>query len=856
MSMQIFDLFGDIRFEGMDQVMSQMTSLGGSLSMVGGSITQFGQTLVRGITEPIIGLIEQGVKYNSTIEDLQTGFEVMLGSEEAAVNMTAKLKEMGAKTPFEVAGLAQATKTLLSYGYTQENVLPIMSKLGDVSLGNNEKLQGLSLVMGQVNSLGRLQAGDLNQLISRGWNPLNEICKRTGETTEQVRDRMQKGKVTYKEVEQALTDATSAGGKFYGGMEKGSQTLSGKLSTLKDNFNEFLGSAVKPISDFLSNVLVPALTNLAGYFNNLSTPVKTMILIFAGVAAVIPVLVVGFGLLISAVGTVITAVGVVGGAISSIGLVIPAVVIVISGLVAAFIGMMGTSEGLHSKVKEVFSGIVEKIKSAANFVKTHIDDIKKAIIGLKEGLTTDNFLNFSIAMGKMFPNHMVEITNIITKYKEFKAGVIEARDKIIDFGKKVIEFISPLAEMFKKTFSSLDLSAITKSFDVFKKSLEPLMPAIKVVAEILGGVLAGAIAIVIGYLNGMISALPSIIGFFTSIWSAIASFFGIVVALFTGNAELMNKSVSNLWESIKSAFFNGIEAVKKFVSGFVNGIVTFFTSLYDTIVGHSIIPDLVNGIINWFNTLVTRVTNFVSNLVSSVINFFSNLGSSAINHISNMVNNVINWFNNLVNQGRNLISNLVNGISNILSGLYGIASSALSSFVNAIYNKVGEAGNAASNVANSVKNAITGIAGSMYSAGTKIIQGVIDGINAMIGKVKGAASSVANAIKGFFPSSPAKEGPLTSIPKWMPTMIDMMTDDMDKGVDKVKKASLGIANAITPTNTKTSDYPVISAKGTTQNLKNVTYNLKIDFDKINDVIKLKNFLGQLQVESITRGGEN
>lgn len=854
--MQIFELMGSIAIEGLDSVSSGMQGIGFSLQTLGNNITNMGKALYDGITKPLIGLVESGVTYNMTMEDLTTSFDVMLGSAEKAGKMVENLKKMGAATPFDTVQLAEYTKTMLAFGYTEANVIPIMSRLGDVSLGNNEKMSSLTRTMGQINSMGKLQGGDLNQLIGQGWNPLNEITKKTGETMEQVRARMAKGKVTYKEVEDALVSVTSKGGTFYEGMAKGSQTLSGKLSTLRDNFDSFIGDAVKPISEFIGNVLVPKLTLLTAYFSGLSTPIKTVILIVTALVAAIGPLIMIFGSVVTFAGMFATSVGVLAGILGSIGIVVPIVVAVIGTLIAVFVGVMASSEGLHAKIREVFSGIIDRVKSAANFVRQHLGDIKDAIVGLKQALTTDDFTKFGEAMGKMFPNHVVDIGNMIIKYKEFKANVIELRDKIIEFGKKVVEFITPLAEMFKKTFSSLDSGPIVKSFELLKTSIEPLIPTIKIVAEIIGGLLAVAIGYAVGYLNGMIAILPNVIGFFTSIWSVVASFFGIVVALFTNNSALLKESISNLWESIKSVFSNGIGIVKNFVMGFVDGIVTFFRSLYDTIVGHSIIPDLVNGVINWFNTLVSRVTSFVSNLVSSVINFFVSLAGNVVNYISNMVNNVINWFNNLVNQGRNLISNLVNGISSILSGLYGIASSAFSSFVSAINNKIGEAGNAASSVANSVKNAITGIAGSMYSAGTKIIQGVIDGINAMIGKVKSAAGNVAKAIKDFFPSSPAKEGPLKSIPQWMPTMINMITDDLEDGVDKVKKASLGIAKAINPvgTNGVTSGLSGLSKNVNTQTSNTNNFNLKINFDDINDVIKLKNFLNQLQVESITRGG--
>lgn len=857
MSFQIFDLFGDIRFEGMNETMGQLTSLGNGITSLGGMITQFGQTLVNGITKPIIGLIEQGVQYNSTIEDLQSSFEVMLGSEEAAVNMTAKLKEMAAKTPFEVVGLAQATKTLLNYGYTQENVLPIMSRLGDVSLGNNERFQGLALVMGQVNSLGRLQAQDLNQLINRGWNPLNEITKRTGETTAQVRDRMRDGKVTYKEVEQALMDATSAGGKFYGGMEKGSQTLSGKLSTLRDNFNEFLGSAVKPISDFLSNTLVPVLTRLAGYFNNLSAPVKSMILIFAGVAAVIPVLIVAFGMLVTAIGNVIIAGAVIGTVISYIGWVIPAVVVAVTALIGIFGALILSSGNVRDKIKEAFGGAVAKIKEAAIFIKTHIKDIKDAIMGFYEGIRTDNFEKFAKAMLNMFPNHAGDIGNIVAKYREFKEAIIVARDTVIEFAKRVMEFIRPIKNMFVETFSKMDFGPAKTAFNDLIKSIGPVIDTLKILGVIVGAVVAITVSQFVGLVNAVLSSISGLVTMFTGLVGVITSIWGIIVGLFTNNNAQIRKSTMDLWENVKNVFIGAFNAIVGFVVGFVNGVIGFFTGLYNAIVGHSIIPDLVNGIINWFNNLVNSVIAFVSGLVSNVINFFSNLANNARNIISGMVNAIVNYFSNLVNQGKSLIQALVNGVSNILNTLYNIAANAMSGLVNAISNYIGSAANAARNVASGVQNAISSIASSMYNAGVNIIQSVINGIMSMIGKVKNAAGNVANAIKSFFPSSPAKEGPLQSIPKWMPTMINMITDDLNKGVVKVKKASLGIATAISPVgNVASSNLTGIAKNVVTQSSNVNNFNIRVDFDDINDVIKLKNFFNQLQVESVTRGGES
>lgn len=84
-----------------------------------------------------------------------------------------------------------------------------MKMLGDISLGNGERLQSLSLAFAQVTATGRLMGQDLLQMINAGFNPLEAIAKRTGETMTDVKERMSDGRVSVEEVEQAMKDATS-----------------------------------------------------------------------------------------------------------------------------------------------------------------------------------------------------------------------------------------------------------------------------------------------------------------------------------------------------------------------------------------------------------------------------------------------------------------------------------------------------------------------------------------------------------------------------------------------------------------------------------------------------------------------
>lgn len=224
-----------------------------------------------GIATALGSAVKAGLNYNSQMEDYMANFSVLLGDTEKATQKVTELKEMASKTPFGMGDLSEATKQLLAFQVPADDVMNVLGMLGDISLGNKDKLQSLALVFGQVSSAGKLTGQDLMQFINAGFNPLNYIAKRTGESMGELRERMSKGAIGVDEVRQALVDATSAGGQFYQGMEVASKTFTGQMSTLKDNANELLGEVIKPISASLTSELLPSAINA---INGLMTAFK------------------------------------------------------------------------------------------------------------------------------------------------------------------------------------------------------------------------------------------------------------------------------------------------------------------------------------------------------------------------------------------------------------------------------------------------------------------------------------------------------------------------------------------------------------------------------------------------------
>ena len=106
------------------------------------------------------------VKYNATIEQLQTSFATMTGSAEKAADVVDRLRAMGAATPFEMADLASVTQMLMQYGFTADDALEKMRMLGDIAQGNSEAMNSIAMGYAQMSSAGKVNLQDIKQMIN------------------------------------------------------------------------------------------------------------------------------------------------------------------------------------------------------------------------------------------------------------------------------------------------------------------------------------------------------------------------------------------------------------------------------------------------------------------------------------------------------------------------------------------------------------------------------------------------------------------------------------------------------------------------------------------------------------------
>lgn len=195
------------------------------------------------------------VKMGMDMEQTRIKFEVMLGSAELGNRKIAELQRLAEDSPYGTTELKKATETLLGFGYSAEKVVPALRMLGDVAMGNRERLQSLTLAFAQTSAAGRLTGQEVLQMVNQGFNPLAIISEQTGRSMAELRDEMAAGRISVQMVEDALRHATSEGGRFYNMSGRISGTAGGKIATFMEKLTKKLTELAERLNPVIGRIM-------------------------------------------------------------------------------------------------------------------------------------------------------------------------------------------------------------------------------------------------------------------------------------------------------------------------------------------------------------------------------------------------------------------------------------------------------------------------------------------------------------------------------------------------------------------------------------------------------------------------
>ena len=161
-------------------------------------------------------------------------FATLFGSQETADSYLSDLVSMANSTPFLYDDLTSMSKTLATYGYDADSILPVLQTIGDAgaALGQSTSdMNSVATAIGRMKSSNKTSLEYLNILNDRGIGAVGMLADAYGVDQGTMYSMISKGEIAGQDAARIILDALSD--SFAGSMEAQSKTFSGITSTIE-----------------------------------------------------------------------------------------------------------------------------------------------------------------------------------------------------------------------------------------------------------------------------------------------------------------------------------------------------------------------------------------------------------------------------------------------------------------------------------------------------------------------------------------------------------------------------------------------------------------------------------------------
>ena len=291
-------------------------------------------------------------------------------------------------------------------------------------------------------------------------------------------------------------------------------------------------------------------------------------------------------------------------------------------ITGAISGASGAASGLGSALAALGGG---SIVAGLGIVAAAIAAIVSVVVFLKR-----NWEEVTQAVKNFFAqNIQPKLDAIAQAWERMKNALVKAGEAILnalppevrEWLQKVAEAIGNVINKIVEWVKSLDL------LDLIGKAFEVLGG---IITALVTGPIAGAITAVANFVAGFAEAISGVVEIVSGVVTAI-------VKLFSGDLKGAWEAVKQIGQGIVDAFKGMYDATIGVVVNFVKGIIDWFVKLWDELVGHSIVPDMINAIIAWFTSLPSKIFGAIDSFVKGIISKFKGLWDS-----------IKSWFNTSV----------------------------------------------------------------------------------------------------------------------------------------------------------------------------------------------------------------
>lgn len=588
-----------------------LSGLGKSLGSVAWGTFSAGATAAAGA---LTTLVAKGISGTDFLESARTQMAGLTGSMEAGNVALSKAAQFWQNNPFDRFTTTSATKQLIQFGRSVNQISDDLDLLGDISMSTGTPLDELARYFARTAASGRAMTMDIEMMSDRGIPIYQKLAEVTGKTTQGIRDMASKGEISFEIFEKAMKKAVNpeAMAEFENTLARQKDRLSGAISTLSGDLagykivNDQLVISANGLEKAYTRLLKTLATNLKS--DKLRSSMEKLGASFAKIVDKIEPLIPIFT-------------DKLGSALDFIANHSATLIPILGGVLAVF-GKFGANlpgiGGVISSVGSSFSGLVGNIKKLAT-----ANPVLTAFIGLfGAGFVSamKNSESFRKSVGELFTaigNLAKSLMPVIKAFLNVFVQIISSK-AVIGILQSVVKVLTLVANVLNKIPTDV-LTGLITSLLMFKAfSVSPIVA------------IATGITLLVSSISALIEeagGLGQIGELLSNVWNNIAN----GVKSFIG---VLGKVGSNVLNALSTPIKNALEFLKKVPK-------TLLT------IGNNIMVGLFNGLVDGSK----KVFDFVKGVALSIINTFKSI--LGIHSPSTVMES----------QGRFVVLGLANGIS-------------------------------------------------------------------------------------------------------------------------------------------------------------------------------------------------
>lgn len=773
----------------------------------GGAISGVGTTISAGVTAALAGASVAVGKFAldvaSAAETTEISFTTMLGGAEQAQKMMDELADFAAHTPFELSGLQDATRQLLAYGFAAEDVIPMLTAVGDATaaLGTGQAgIEAVTRALGQMQTRGKVSAEEMLQLTEAGIPAWKYLAEAIGTDTAGAMEMVADGAVSASEGIAAVTDGMR--NDFGGMMEEQSKTVEGLMSNLSDAIEQPLmqlrdTSGYSALAGALSNLvdsagplvesLLPGLDSglsvVAGLLDSAAAAAEhfagaagqqELVSLAGAIASLGPTLVVAGGAL-SAMSPVIGAIGsaasaatsplvslgnAVGNGLGSAPSTLSSVASSASDMWTSLVGGARQTEDGLMVVPSLFSRIGSSAYQTASSIGVSAQAF--AAIAREEGPVSAlgaAFSGIGESVREVFPNISSAVQGAASAIGSFASGSLSVASRGVMSLAAVLSG-SSLAFVAVATGIGVAAAAAATAGVDFASFGEGISAVITDAGAFATNLIQSVNTAIPAAVEGVSQAAPMIVNAIITQLSSIGeagsqllpAFSQLVmtivpnlVQLFVQAAPMLLSGGLQLFSTLLTSLAQTVPLIAVQIPAFIQGIVSALVAN---------IPSLILGAVQFFTAIAQAIPQVIPAIAAAIPQIANaicaqlptaipQLISAAVQLLISIVQAIPQVLPSVLSAVGSLIMNVVSNLPTYVGALLSAAVQLFLAIAESVPQVVGQVISAVGSLLSDIWDTITSF--DLFGAAQQLIQGFINGIGSMVGSV---VDAVGGAIGG------------------------------------------------------------------------------------------------------------